>query len=120
MFVDAEIAAEIAAREFRKIEPVMQDRPQHAVGEAVVVFLVVVFGKVGDDILDVFVFDGLAFSVRQLRRPCRSSRTRRRRCFCSAGRNATSSPPARLDVDGERERGWIRRLIVPIPILPAP
>ena len=61
MIVDAEIAAEIAPGEFRQIETIMQDRPQHAVGEAVVVFLVVVFGKVGDDILDVFVFDGLGF-----------------------------------------------------------
>src|SRR5690606_1577225 len=36
MLVDAQVAAEVTAREFRKIEPVMQDRPQHAVGEAVV------------------------------------------------------------------------------------
>ena len=45
-FVDAEIAAEIAAREFGEIEPVMQDRPQHAVGEAVVEFLVVVLAQI--------------------------------------------------------------------------
>ena len=34
--VDPQIAGHVAAGEFRQIEPVMQDRPQHPVGEAVV------------------------------------------------------------------------------------
>src|SRR5215475_5763526 len=46
VFVDPEIAAEIAAGKFRKVEPVMQDWPQHAVGKAVVEFLVVVFAQI--------------------------------------------------------------------------
>ena len=41
--VDAEIATEIAARELGEVEAIMQNRPQHAVREAVVEFLVVVF-----------------------------------------------------------------------------
>ena len=58
-FVDAEIAAEIAAREFGKVEPVMQNRPQHAVGEAVVEFLVVVLAQIDGGVSDVVVFDDL-------------------------------------------------------------
>ena len=41
MLVDAQIARQVAAGEFRQIEPVMQDRPQHPVGEAVVIFLII-------------------------------------------------------------------------------
>ena len=47
--VDAEIAGEVAAVELGEIDPVVQDRPQHPVGEAVVIFLVVLLGQVGDD-----------------------------------------------------------------------
>ena len=47
MHIDPQVAAEVAAREFGEVEPVVQDRPQHAVGEAVVVFLVVLLGEVG-------------------------------------------------------------------------
>ena len=46
ILVDAKIAAKVAAREFGKVEPIMQDRPQHAVGETVVEFLVVVLGQI--------------------------------------------------------------------------
>ena len=45
MLIDAEIAAEVAAGEFRQVQPVMEDGPQHPVGEAVVVFLVVLFAR---------------------------------------------------------------------------
>ena len=57
MLVDAHVAGQIAAREFREIEPVMQDRPQHAVGEAVVVFVVVLGAEIGHDIVDVVMMD---------------------------------------------------------------
>ena len=57
MIVDAQIAGQIAAREFREIEPVMQDRPQHAVGEAVVIFVVILLRQVGHDIRNVVGFD---------------------------------------------------------------
>ena len=56
-FVDAKVAAEIAAREFGKVEPVMQDRPQHPIGEAVVEFLVVVLAQIGGGVSDVVVLD---------------------------------------------------------------
>jgi hypothetical protein len=39
MIIDPEISAEIPTRELGEIKPVMQNRPQHAVGEAVVIFL---------------------------------------------------------------------------------
>jgi hypothetical protein len=48
--VDPHIAAEIAAREFRKIQPIMQNRPEHSVGVPVVIFLVVLFGEVGQHV----------------------------------------------------------------------
>src|SRR3989304_1230649 len=46
MGVNPYVAAQIAEREFRQVEPVVQDRPEHPVGEAVVVFLKVVVGEV--------------------------------------------------------------------------
>ena len=48
--IDPHIAAEIAAREFRQIQPIMQDGPEHLVGVAVVVFLIVFFGQIGQHI----------------------------------------------------------------------
>src|ERR1017187_376342 len=58
-FIVPEIAAEIAAGEFGEVEPVMQDRPQHTVGEAVVEFLVVVLAQTDGDVGDVVVLDRL-------------------------------------------------------------
>src|SRR5262249_7567648 len=43
--IDAEIAAEVTTREFGEIQAVMQNRPKHTVGEAVVEFLVVVLAE---------------------------------------------------------------------------
>jgi hypothetical protein len=48
--VDTPVAAEIAARKFREIEPVVQDRPKHLVGKAVVIFLVVGIDEIGHDV----------------------------------------------------------------------
>jgi hypothetical protein len=61
MIIHPEIAAEIAAREFGEVQPVVQDWPQHPIGEAVVIFLKVVLRQVGDDIFDVLVPDGARF-----------------------------------------------------------
>ena len=36
ILVYSEVAAKIASRQFGEIEPIMQDRPQHTIGEAVV------------------------------------------------------------------------------------
>ena len=119
IFVDAEIAGEIAAREFREIEPVMQDRPQHAVGEAVVVFLVVVLAQIDGDVGDVVVLDGLGRPRIARRRPCRSSRTRRRRAACSAGRSQPrarrpapplSGTPTRLETTTSRANTGLSQL----------
>ena len=57
MLVDAHVAGEIAAREFGLIEAIVQDRPQHPVGEAVVVFPVVVGAEAGHHVVDIVVMD---------------------------------------------------------------
>jgi len=56
--IDASIAAEIAAGKFREIDAIMQDRPQHPIGEAVVIFLIVGFAEVGDNVGHVTAFKG--------------------------------------------------------------
>src|ERR1035437_9169190 len=61
-FIDPEIATEIAAGEFGEGEPVMQDRPQHTIGEAVVKFLVIVLAQTDGDVGDVVVLDRLGRS----------------------------------------------------------
>jgi hypothetical protein len=53
VIVDPEISAQIPTRELREIEPVMQDRPQHPICEAVVVFLMIILRQVGDGVFDV-------------------------------------------------------------------
>src|SRR5579863_2196098 len=58
VLVDPEVATQIAAREFRKVEPIVQDGPKHAIGKAIVVFLKVVACEIRNDILDVVVLDG--------------------------------------------------------------
>jgi hypothetical protein len=55
--VDPQVAAEIAMREFRALELVVQDRPQHAIGKSVVVLLVILLGEITDDIGDVVALD---------------------------------------------------------------
>jgi hypothetical protein len=42
--VHPHVSGEITPRELGEIEPKMQDRPQHSVGETVVVFLIIFFG----------------------------------------------------------------------------
>ena len=63
VFIDPEVATKIPARELREIKPVVQDWPQHPIGETVVVFLKVVAREVGDDIFDVLVGDGSRFPL---------------------------------------------------------
>jgi hypothetical protein len=55
VIIDTQIAAQIAARELGKVNAVVQDRPQHAIGEAVVVFLVVLLREIERDIGDLVV-----------------------------------------------------------------
>src|SRR4051794_7656804 len=57
MLVDPHVAGKVAARELGQIEAIMQDRPEHAIGEAVVVFLVVLGVQTGRHELDVVVVD---------------------------------------------------------------
>ena len=63
VLIDPEVAAQIAARELSEVEPVVQDRPQHTIGEAVVVFLKIIAGEIGDDIFDVLVLDRSRFPL---------------------------------------------------------
>src|SRR5262245_2335496 len=57
IFVDAEIAAEVAPGELGQIEPIVQNRPQHAIGETVIEFLVVIFAQVHRRVGNVVLHD---------------------------------------------------------------
>ena len=78
MGVDAPVAAEIAARKFRQIEPVVQDRPQHLIGEAVVIFLIVGVDEVGNHVGHLALMNGPGGDIVLARQRSRSSRTRGR------------------------------------------
>ncbi len=65
--VDADIAAGVSAGIFLQIDPVVKDRPQHAVGEAVVIFLNVVLRQIDEDIGHLVDIDDLRLPVRLLR-----------------------------------------------------
>ena len=58
ILVYSEIAAKIASREFGEIKPIVQDRPQHTIGKAIVEFLVVILAEIDCGKGDVFVRDG--------------------------------------------------------------
>jgi hypothetical protein len=48
--VDSHVAAGVGARIFLQVDPVMEDRPEHAVGEPIVIFLDVVGRQVDQDV----------------------------------------------------------------------
>jgi hypothetical protein len=50
VFVDTQIAAQIAARALSEVDAVVQYRPQHAICESVIVFLMVLFGEIERDV----------------------------------------------------------------------
>src|SRR3954447_8633538 len=58
VLVDPHIARQVATRKFGEIEAIMQHRPEHAVGKAVVIFLVILGAEAGHDVVDVLVPDG--------------------------------------------------------------
>src|SRR5215813_234092 len=53
--VDAQIATEIAAREFGEVNAVVKNRPEHAVSKAAIVFLVILSGEIDRDVGDVLI-----------------------------------------------------------------
>src|SRR5689334_9213261 len=59
ILVDADISTKVASRKFGKVEPIMQNRPQHAIGESVVKFLIVILAQIDSRVSDVVVGDGL-------------------------------------------------------------
>src|SRR6266566_4123701 len=61
--VDPQITGQIAAGKFGKIDAVMQDRPQHSVGKAVVIFLEVLATEISDDIGDLVTDDFLQLDL---------------------------------------------------------
>src|SRR4029077_6216768 len=65
--VDADIAAGVSTRVLLQIDPVMKDRPQHAVGETVVIFLNVVLRQINEDIRHLVDINDLRRPVRLLR-----------------------------------------------------
>ena len=64
--VDPDIAAGVGAGVFLQIDPVVKDRPQDAIGEAVVIFLNVVLRQINEDIGDLVDIDDLRLPVRLL------------------------------------------------------
>ena len=82
--VDAHVAALVGARIFLQIDPIVQDRPQHPVGEAVVIFLVIGLGEVDDRVFD----------------PAAPDAARRRRFLI-----ADVAAPAEPDADAFAQRG---------------
>ena len=50
MLVDPHVAGEIAAGKLGEVQPIVQDRPQHPIGKAVVVFVVIFLGQIGNDV----------------------------------------------------------------------
>ena len=64
--VDADVAAGVSAGVLLQIDAVVEDRPQHAVGEAVVVFLDVVLRQINEDIGHLVDIDDLRFPIRLL------------------------------------------------------
>ena len=58
VIVDPEIPAEVPERKLGEVEPIVQYRPQHPIGETVIVFLIIMLSQIGDDVFDVLVLDG--------------------------------------------------------------
>ena len=61
MLVHPEITCEVASIELGQIDAIMQHRPQHPVGEAIIIFLIVLLGEVGHDERALLVFDRARF-----------------------------------------------------------
>src|SRR5262249_37515672 len=53
--VDAQIATEIAPREFGEVNAVVKNRPEDAVSKAAIVFLVILSGEIDRDVGDVLI-----------------------------------------------------------------
>ena len=56
MIVDTQITTQVSPRELGKIDSIMQDRPEHPIREAVVVFAVVLFGEIERDVANTAAF----------------------------------------------------------------
>ena len=64
MIVHPHVAGEVAPRELGEVEAEVEDRPQHAIGEAVVIFLVVLDREIGHDVGDVLLHHRVSFDLR--------------------------------------------------------
>src|SRR5215813_907219 len=58
MIIDPKISTEIPQRKLGEVQPIMQNRPQHTISEAIVIFLVVVLRQIGDNIFNILVPNG--------------------------------------------------------------
>src|ERR1700729_3192668 len=56
MIVDTQITTQVSPRELGKIDSIMQDRPEHPIREAVIVFPVVLFGEIECDVANAVAF----------------------------------------------------------------
>ena len=102
MPVHPEIAGQVAAGELGQVDPVMQDRPQHAIGEAVVIFLVVLLGQIGDDISVPLLARSAAVATLSASTTLPLQPNQTLGMFLSTGASATSRPPARGVAAGAR------------------
>ena len=93
MPVDPHVAAGVRARVFLQVDPVVKDRPQHAVGEAVVIFLKVVRRQIDQDVGDLVDLDACgSLGGSSVTLPLQPNQTPSR--FFSAALTATARPPA--------------------------
>src|SRR5262249_23649023 len=66
LVIDAQIAIHVAVRKLNEIEPIVQDRPQHPVGETVVVFLEIRAVQIRSNVSHAAAFDGMNVFVAAL------------------------------------------------------
>ena len=92
--IDAHVAAGVRARVFLQVDPVVKDGPQHAVGEAVVIFLDVVCRQIDENVSDLVDVDclRLASAGSSATLPLQPNHIPLR--FFSAAFTATAIPPA--------------------------
>jgi len=93
MVIDLEIPTQIPAGELGEVQPVMQDWPQHPIGKSAVVFVKTFERSVTTYSIFLCRTDRVSSSFPAATLPLHPSQTPP--FFWSAGRNATSSPPAR-------------------------
>src|ERR1700683_1957430 len=63
MIIVPHVSGEIPPRKLGEVKPEMQDRPQHPVGETVIILVVILLREIGDHIDHIFVDDSMHRNV---------------------------------------------------------